>query len=97
MYKRLYFLSPDANHAQTVVNELVEFDINRDHMHTMAKHGVDLGDLPRASLRQRRDMANRPGGLCVRIHPDAAHHGRHLYSGSYLGKCTRHPSPGIST
>lgn len=59
MYKRLYFLFPDANHAQTVVNELVEFDVSQDHMHAMAKRGVDLGNLPRASLRQRRDMAHK--------------------------------------
>lgn len=59
MYKRLYFLFPDARHTQTVVDELVEFDISLDHMHAMAKRGVDLGNLPRASLRQRRDMAHK--------------------------------------
>ena len=59
MYKRLYFLFPDAEHAQTVVNELVDFDISREHMHAMAKKGVSLGKLPRASLRQYKDTAHK--------------------------------------
>ena len=59
MYKRLYFLFPDTTHAQKVVDELVHLNVDRTHMHAIAKPGVDLSGLPSASLRQRKGMAHK--------------------------------------
>ena len=59
MYKRLYFLFPSSAHALKVVDELVHLGITREHMHAVAKPGVDLGNLPRASMRQRKGMAHK--------------------------------------
>lgn len=59
MKRRLYFLLPDVLHTATVVKELETFGINTDTMHTLAKPGIDLGGLPVASERQRKDIAAR--------------------------------------
>ena len=53
--RRLYFLLPDVSHARNVVKELLTIGLDDKHIHTMAKKNVDLEDLPRATLRQRRD------------------------------------------
>jgi len=59
MYTRLYFLFPDVAHAQKVVDELLELSVSRQHIHAIAKPGVDLGQLPRATKRQRKGLAHR--------------------------------------
>jgi hypothetical protein len=46
--KRLCFLSPDLSHAQHVVRDLKDDGIEERHIYTLAKHGVDLQDLPDA-------------------------------------------------
>ena len=58
MLRRLFFLFPDTDHAQRVVDELIDRDIPARRMHAIAE-GVDLGSLPRASERQRRDTKFR--------------------------------------
>lgn len=58
MLRRLFFLLPDTEHAQSVVNELVERGISTRYIHAIAK-GVDLKSLPRATRRQKADTTFR--------------------------------------
>ncbi len=58
MLRRLFFLLPDTEHAQSIVNELVESGINTRYIHAVAK-GVDLKSLPRATERQKTDTTFR--------------------------------------
>lgn len=57
MKRRLYFLLPDTGQSRAVVDDLKVLGITTDAMHTLAKPGVNLGDLPVATRRQRRDSA----------------------------------------
>ena len=54
MLRRLFFLFPDTEHAQRAVDHLGERGVAVRRMHTIAK-GVDLGSLPKATARQKRD------------------------------------------
>ena len=58
MLRRLFFLFPDTEHAQTVVNELMDRGVQVKHMHAIAK-GVDPAALPKASKRLRADTTFR--------------------------------------
>ncbi len=58
-YRRLYFLFPTAGHAQRVTQELVQAGVDTEHIHAVAREGVDLSSLPRATVRQREDTAGR--------------------------------------
>jgi hypothetical protein len=57
--RSLYIVVPDAVHAQSWVDDLLAVDIDKQHMHTVAKDTVDLGDLPSATNRQPRDTVHR--------------------------------------
>ena len=59
MLRRLFFLFPDAEHAQRAVDKLVEREIHTRHIHAIANNGVDLGDLPEATERQKKDIKFR--------------------------------------
>lgn len=59
MDRRLYFLIPDRQHALAVVDELVEHGINHEQMHALADKRTRLDGLPRASIRQKNDPAQR--------------------------------------
>ena len=59
LYKRLYFLFPDAGHARGVTRELVQAGVDEQHIHAVARDGVDLASLPQATVRQRQDAAGR--------------------------------------
>ena len=59
MDRRLYFLIPDRQHALAVVDELVEHGIKHEQMHALADKRTRLDGLPRASLRQNNDSAQR--------------------------------------
>ena len=58
MLKRLFFLFPDEDHAQRVVNQLISHNIPKRRMHAIAR-GVKLNTLPEASERQKNDTAFR--------------------------------------
>lgn len=58
MLRRLFFLFPDAAHAQHVVDELVDRGVHIRHIHAIA-NGVDLGSLPQATERQKKDVKFR--------------------------------------
>jgi hypothetical protein len=59
--RRLYFLLPDVSHARDIVGELQSTGLDKKHIHVMAKDGVDLEDLPRATHRQTRDTMHAIG------------------------------------
>lgn len=59
LYRRLYFLFPDAGHARGVTRELVQTGVDEQHIHAVARDGVDLASLPQATVRQRQDAAGR--------------------------------------
>ncbi len=58
MLRRLFFLFPDTGHAQRVVDELIDRGVFKRRIHAIAK-GVDLGSLPEASERQKKDTRFR--------------------------------------
>ena len=58
MLRRLFFLFPDTEHAQRVVDALVERDVQMRRIHAIAK-GVSLGTLPEATERQKKDTKFR--------------------------------------
>ncbi|MDT8281927.1 MAG: hypothetical protein RQ982_03850 [Gammaproteobacteria bacterium] len=59
MLRRLFFLFPDEAHAQGVVDQLLELNIEQRRMHAIAKGGIKLRTLPKATLRQKADTAYR--------------------------------------
>ncbi|UCB55639.1 MAG: hypothetical protein JSW45_03675 [Thiotrichales bacterium] len=58
MLRRLFFLIPDTDHAQMVVDGLIANGVPRRRIHATG-HGVDLGSLPQATERQKKDTAFR--------------------------------------
>ena len=59
LYRRLYFLFPDAVHARRVTRELNQAGVDEQHIHAVAREGADLSALPAATVRQRQDAAGR--------------------------------------
>lgn len=55
MFKRIYLLSPDVEHAQSVATELVAAGVGSKHIHTIAREDIDIGSLPQATREQKRD------------------------------------------
>ncbi|MCU7813709.1 MAG: hypothetical protein KZQ89_02330 [Candidatus Thiodiazotropha sp. (ex Lucinoma kastoroae)] len=53
--RRIYMLIPTTEQAGKVANDLMLNRVNRQHIHTMAKQGVDISGLPEATVRQRSD------------------------------------------
>jgi len=58
MLRRLFFLFPDTEHAQSVVNDLIERGISTRYIHAIAR-GVDIKSLPAATERQKADTTFR--------------------------------------
>jgi hypothetical protein len=56
--RRLYFVLPDVETAHQVESELLLARIEDRHMHFLAKRGVDLGDLPEATVAQKTDLVH---------------------------------------
>ena len=54
--RRLYFMLPDINTANTVVDELLLKRVDEHHIHVVAKEGTPMGDLPEANLLQKSDF-----------------------------------------
>lgn len=59
LYRRLYFLFPDASHARRVTDELIQAGVGEQRIHAVARPEIDLGSLPGATVRQRQDAAER--------------------------------------
>lgn len=59
MLRRLYLLFPNAKFAEQAVAELASQGVDRAHIHTIAREGIDISGLPKASTRQRMDFAAR--------------------------------------
>ena len=58
MLRRLFFLFPDTEHAQHVVDELLVRGVPKRRMHAIGKD-VALGSLPEATERQKKDTKFR--------------------------------------
>lgn len=54
--RRLYFMVPDIDTANTVVDELLLKRVDEHHIHVVAKEGTPMGDLPEANLFQKSDF-----------------------------------------
>lgn len=59
MTRRLFFLFPGRRHAETALHELEEAGVARTHIHAVARPGIELGELPRASRAQAEDRVHR--------------------------------------
>ncbi len=54
--RRLYFMVPNIDTANTVVDELLLKRVDEHHIHVVAKEGTPMGDLPEANLLQKSDF-----------------------------------------
>lgn len=52
-------LFPGRQFAEKAVVDLVSLGVDQRHMHTIAREGVDISGLPKATVRQRSDLAGR--------------------------------------
>jgi hypothetical protein len=64
MDRRLYFLIPDRQHALSIVDELVEHGIDKQHIHALGDPRTRLDGLPIATPRQKNDVAKRVEKTC---------------------------------
>jgi len=56
MKRRLYFLLPDHDTTEQVVNEMLLARITESNIHVLAKSGSDMAALPEANLLQSSDF-----------------------------------------
>lgn len=56
---RIYMLVPSRHQAEEVVRDLMLERINRQHIHTVAKPGIDIEGLPEATVKQRSNFIAR--------------------------------------
>ncbi|MEW4983330.1 MAG: hypothetical protein AB1Y26_08870 [Cycloclasticus sp.] len=56
MKRRLYFLLPDHDTSEQVVNEMLIARITESNIHILAKSGADMAALPEANLLQSSDF-----------------------------------------
>ena len=56
MNRRLYFMLPDTESAHAMMNDLLLARVNSNRIHFLAKPGVEIGDLPAASIVERTDF-----------------------------------------
>jgi len=61
MRRRLYFVLPNLESAETIERELLLAKIDDHHIHFLAKDGVNLGTLHVANLLQRSDLVHGMG------------------------------------
>jgi len=59
MMRRLYFLFHSVTEAEAAVSTLTSANIPKRFIHALAREGLSLGDLPRASLNQQHDLRAR--------------------------------------
>jgi len=56
MLRRLFFVVPDPGMAVELVSEIEHMGVQRDHIHALARDGMDMSALPKATAAQRRDV-----------------------------------------
>lgn len=56
MRRRLYFVLPNVQSAQSIERELLLAKLDNHHFHFLAKDGINLGNLSVATLFQRTDL-----------------------------------------
>lgn len=61
MRRRLYFVLPNVETAESIEKELLVAKIDDPHIHFLAKDGVNLGRLHVANLLQRSDLLHGIG------------------------------------
>lgn len=54
--RRLYFLVPNVESAQKIVDDLLLARVEERHIHVLAKEGTPMEDLPEAGLLQKSDF-----------------------------------------
>ena len=58
MRRRLYFLVPNIERAREVFHALLLDRVEERHIHFLAREGVELGELPEATLLQKSDAVH---------------------------------------
>jgi hypothetical protein len=61
MRRRLYFVLPDIESAESIEKELLLAKIDDPHIHFLARDGINLGRLHVANLLQRSDLLHGVG------------------------------------
>lgn len=59
MTRRMFFLFPDHSYAEQAVRELEQAGVARARIHAVARKGISLGSLPRASAAQAGNRVHR--------------------------------------
>ena len=57
MFRRLHFLVPDAQHAKSIVNDLLKLGVDANRIHTYAEHNQKLEGLNPATRNQAHDKS----------------------------------------
>lgn len=66
MRRRLYFLVSELSEAHKIFNGLLIKRVPINHIHVLAKDGVDTGDLPTATAFQKFDILHSMIiGMCI--------------------------------
>lgn len=55
--RRIYMLFPGRQFAESAVADLIALGVDQRHIHSIAQEGVDITGLPKATVRQRMDLA----------------------------------------
>ena len=55
MFRRLYFLLPNAALTQAVIDELYQLGVKTKHIHNMSHEGMPMPFLPKATEKQKHD------------------------------------------
>ena len=63
--KRICFLSPDVAHARKAVRALRAAGVSDQHLYVVAKHGIDLEDLPDAGPEDNDFLPAYERGLAL--------------------------------
>lgn len=56
MNRRLYFMLPDVDSAQVMMDEMLLARVNADRIHFLAREGTELHALPQATITERTDF-----------------------------------------
>jgi hypothetical protein len=56
MNRRLYFVLPDVASAYQTFRDMLLARVNASNVHFLARSGINLGDLPEATVSERTDM-----------------------------------------
>lgn len=56
LMQKLYFLVPNVDSARSLVDELLQYGVEWEHIHLVAKEDTPLEDLPKSTVMEKSDF-----------------------------------------